>query len=445
MSDATHDPEVLSTEILTDGAALGREGFGTPIIVGAASMAERTRSYTSAKAASADATAGEISSSLAAYVADAYAQKLTPAVVKVGRREPDVAQVVTFEITGGADGTYSITINGVQLDETVVGASATDIATALASYITLEDDVTASSVGPLITVTSSTAGLPFTYASTSTGDDITETETQANVNISTELDAIRAEDADWYGLALESRDDTDNQRAMEWAQANGRLVALQNNDKTAALALALQAGSYTRGFLMYREDNASTAAWKLLTNRLSINLDRFTSTWSFVTLVGETADTLTDTEKATLLAANVALYLTLKKVPCTRAGVSPGGEKLDVRTTVDITKARIEEELARIVIDASNRGRKINFDDTGFAQLENAAKGVLKLLENAGHFQATTTSVKFTRFSDLTSGDIAARRCPYIFGGLLAGAVEAFEGVGYVTTDETLLASLFDD
>ncbi len=447
---ATHDPDVLSITVLRDTPPIGRAGFGVPIIIGAASMSDRVRIYTSPDAASADATAGDISSSLADYVSAAFSQTLKPRRVMVGRREANVAQVVTLQITGATDGDYSATINGTEVTHTASGSTANAIATALAALIDAEDDVSAAAVTDTITITSDTAGLPFTYSSTSDGDPITETLATPNTSVATELAELKSANSDWYGFALESRTDLDNEQAMAWAEANQRFAGLQTNAAAVKagtagnIALVLQAAQYKRGFVMYRADALSKAAWAWMCNRLAINLDQRTSIWSYVTLVGEAVDTLTDTEKANLQAANCNYYLTFKGTPTTRKGVNPAGEKLDVVLTADITAARIGERLAEVVISTVNRGDKIPYDDTGFKLLEGEVRDVLQALERANHYTAGSTNAKFTAFADLTDPDKDARRGPFTFGGLLSGGVEEFEGTGYATTDEDFLDALFD-
>lgn len=453
MTFAIHDPDVLSNQVLRDTPPIGRLGFGVPIIIGAAAMSERVRSYSSPDAAQADADAGDISASLAAYVADAFAQTLKPTRVLVGRREPNVAQVTTFTIGGGSDGDYTITIDGTAYTHTEASGTATaaDIAADLATLVDADDDVSAAAAGDDVVVTADTAGVPFTFSSSSTGDPITETETTDNVSVATELAALKSASSDWFGFALESRTDLDNRQAIEWAGSNNRLAALQTStaavkDGTAGnFALLLSAAQEKNGFIMYRADDTSTAAWKLLTNRLSVNLDRRTTIWSFVTLIGEVVDELTDTEKQNLISANVNFYLEFKSIPCTRPGVSPAGEKLDVLTTAIWTEARIDEALAEIVLDYVNRGDKIPYDDGGFKILEGEVNDVLQLGERGGHFQLGSTRAVFARFADLTDDDKKNRRVPYTYAGLLAGGVEAFEGTGYATTDEEFLDSLFED
>lgn len=451
MADTTHDSDVLTIQVLRDTPPIGRQGFGVPIIIGECSMSERVREYTSPAGASADVTAGNITQALADYVSAAFAQTLKPKKVLVGRREANVAQVVRVTVDGADDGDYEVTINGTTYSHTASGSTQTNIASALASLIDADSDVSATANTAFIDITASVAGDPFTVTVSAPEDNLLVTTTTPNLGLADELDEILAANSEWYGFALESRTDLDITAGLDWAAANGRFFAAETNtaavkDGTAGnVALTAKSAQQKNGFIFYRTSSSSKAAWKLLTNRSAINLDQRTSIWSYVTLIGETVDTLTDTEKGNLQAANCMYYLTFKGTPCTRPGVNPAGEKIDVVWTAAWTKARIEERLAQVLLNAVNRGDKIPYDDTGFKLLEGEVRDVLQLGERAGHFSVGSTNVSFTSFADLTDPDKDARRAPFTFGGLLAGGVEEFEGTGYATTDENFLDALFAD
>ena len=89
-------------------------------------------------------------------------------------------QAISFTVTGGADGTYTITINGVDYDHVAVAEADTAIALALQILVNADPNVTATVLGAAVTVTSNVAGLAFAYSSASTGDPITEAVVTAN-------------------------------------------------------------------------------------------------------------------------------------------------------------------------------------------------------------------------------------------------------------------------
>jgi len=91
------------------------------------------------------------------------------------------SQVLTFEVTGGTDGSYTITVDGVNYIHAAVSQTAAQIATALhallAAAFTSDPNLTPSVVDDTVTVVSV---LGSTFSSSSTGDPITATQTQAS-------------------------------------------------------------------------------------------------------------------------------------------------------------------------------------------------------------------------------------------------------------------------
>lgn len=91
------------------------------------------------------------------------------------------SQVLTFLITGGTNGTYTITIDGVDYDHVAAGETADQIAAALhvllAAAFASDPNLDASVVTDTVTVSSV---LGSTHSAGSTGDPITETETQVS-------------------------------------------------------------------------------------------------------------------------------------------------------------------------------------------------------------------------------------------------------------------------
>lgn len=91
------------------------------------------------------------------------------------------SQVVTFEVTGGTDGLYTITIDGVNYQHSASGQTATQISDALLALIDVDlsaDEGRFVSVSGAIITLVSVEGSSFGVAST--GDPITATETQTS-------------------------------------------------------------------------------------------------------------------------------------------------------------------------------------------------------------------------------------------------------------------------
>ena len=422
------------------------------MIVGPApAMPEAFRSYSTAAAANADASAGVISVELASYVSSAFGGLLKPSKVFVGKELARVAQVIGFTITGG-DGDYTITINGTDYTHTAASEADTVTATALAALVDADPNVSATSAGADVIVTADTAGNAFTYSSVEDGDGaITETVLTANVGIAETLAALKDASGDWYGFALTSRTDADNLAGAIWAQSNARIGALQSSTaaiKTSAtddIASQIKDAGYSRAFLMYRSDDDSQAAWKLLCNRLAVDPDRESTIWSFVILVGEVIEALNDTEKGHLQSKNVNYYLTFKGQPCTRQGTMPNGQKIDSITGGDWLLARVGETIASDILGAVNRGSKIEHTNAGFAQLTSSVAAVGLLAERTGFYETGTSIAQFVPFEELTEAQVADRCYVFDLGGREAGAAEVTKGRIFITTDPDVLATIFDD
>ncbi len=96
-------------------------------------------------------------------------------------------QVVNFLITGGTDGTYTITINSTAFAVVAVAQTATQIRDALLVLMQAATNANtfpidfATGAGDSIDATAQNGGEVFTFVSTSTGDAITETTTADNI------------------------------------------------------------------------------------------------------------------------------------------------------------------------------------------------------------------------------------------------------------------------
>ena len=99
----------------------------------------------------------------------------------------DQIQIINFLITGGTDGTYTIVVNASSAQVVAVAQTATQIRDALLTQLqALTDAITfpvdfVANGADSIDATAQVAGEGFTFSSSSTGDPITESTTQANI------------------------------------------------------------------------------------------------------------------------------------------------------------------------------------------------------------------------------------------------------------------------
>jgi hypothetical protein len=450
----------ISVTVVADAAPVGRAGFGTPLIADAASMTERIRFYTSASAAAADATAGQITAAQSAGIALAFSQASKPRRVAAGRIGVETAQVSTLTVAGSpTSGVYSFLVGAILVTTTAVVPTATnnDIATALRAAATTAlsaSGITVSGATALIVLTG-TVGVPFAVSAvTAPTPGTLAAATLAAVTIGGELDAIVAENGDWYGLTLVSRVKAVLLRAAAWTESGGaRIFAAQSSDAdilTTAntdLAYALQQLSYSRTFLTYYPTDATAMDLAWMSNRLSADLDVQQIAWYYATLAGVTPTAgLTATQKANVTGKNANLYLTLSGNGATGNGFMASGRDIDEQTTVDWLVARTREAITQLFLSESNALRKIPFTEDGFEQISSVVYPVLRRGLRAQHFALAANGagpfVDMPTLAEVSSGDRAARLLRFSFGALLAGGVRSVIASGSVTTDNGLFEAL---
>lgn len=449
---ATFDSNVTVT-VTTDGAALGRAGFGTPLVADAAAMSERIRFYTSAAAAAADATAGEITAAQSNAIAAAFAQTVKPRRVAAGRVAAETAQVTTITVGGTpVTGTYSFTVNGNLVDFGAVVPTDTndDIGAGLRA------DATTVLAGSGIVVTGATnqiiltgvVGEPFVVAAlTAPGTGTLTQVTIAAVQIGNELSAIVAENAGWYGLTLVSRNALTILHAAAWTETQPRLFIAQSSDAdilTTAntdVAYDLEQLGYNRTALLYYPTNTTYADMAWLANRLAADLDVQQTVWYNVTLVGVApTSSLTETQKTNVLNKNANLYLTMGSVGSTGQGLVASGLNLDEITTIDWVTARVREAITALLLREANALRKVPYTQEGFAQIGARINAVLQQGLRAEHFALDSRGdgpfVVLPSLENVDPADRTARILRVQFYALLAGAVREVVVSGALTTSD---------
>lgn len=463
---ATFD-NVVNSNVITDALPVGRQGFGLGVIMDAAAMTERLLIFSSVAEAATAQTAGDITAAQLAAITSAFSQTPKPAQVGAGRLYvgPAVAQVVTIAVTAADDGSYTINVNGTDYTHPASSQTADQIATALAALVDADGAVGAVANVSEVVITASTPGTAFTFSVTSINDNLVATLTtpnQALGTVASELDALLAENSDWYGFSLVSRTKADIEAAAAWAEANQRFFAAQTSDadvKTTAttdVMSVLQDASYNYTKIKWYSDDSVHMMFALLCNRLSVDPDVQTTIWDFVTLAGITPDVgnITTTELNNIISKNGGAYLTLGGVGATGGGnKQSSGRFTDVQITVDWLKARLDEAHKQLLLDASNRGSKIPFTDSGFSQIGAVAENIGDLAVRAGHLervldeQGTLISpvVDLPARASISDPDVTARHYQYCFIGLLAGAVQRVTITAKLTDDVLTLSALVED
>lgn len=459
------NPIVLDVTVIVGASGITTQGFGTPLIAArglGGGFTERLRRYTSASAANNDADLGAAAQ---AAVSAAFAQPRSVSQVAVGRVEADAAQVIDFTVTGDSvnDDSYTITINGISFNYTEAGGGtlAANVAAALGAGLAgvlVGEAVTVSWLGAVVTVTADVAGTAFDYSSTfvagaGSSSGLTETIDTANVSIATELQAIADADPDWYGLTLLSRLAIDIERAAGWVESSTppRLFFAQSSDPdnlTAAgtsILDTLKTLSYKKTHGAYHFDDDEYPDIALMSAFLSVNPDSATTTANNKTLAGVTPhtpqtgnpNTVTATQLANLLAKNGNIYGILQGAGSTYKGRTSFGILVSTALSADWVKARIEEDIAALLLRKSNSGSRVTMSDPGIgevaSQMTDAVERGYKNV-TPPHFIGGTETYAIPLLKDVPPADRAAGAITLGFTIEEAGEIQSVTINGTVVT-----------
>ena len=316
--------------------------------------------------------------------------------------------------------TLATAINAAAAGTTAVGGSGTHV------------DCTAPA-GQLVGFALVTApGMPRT---------LTLADLTTDPGLALDLAAIFGADADWYGLLLDSNSpaevSTPVTGAAAWTETNKRVLCTQHGDSACADPASttdplyvLKAGAYTRTVPFFQLSiTANWLAAGMLGNVLPD--DPGSDTWMFKGLAGVTADGLTTTELAAVFAKNGNVYTTVGGTDITQKGTSAQGEFADVVVFIDWLKARLQERIFALQLNA----RKLPFTDTTGDLFRAEILAQLKAGIRAGGLASDPAPTVFVpKVKDISVADRRARRWTGItFAASLAGAVH-FVGINGTVT-----------
>lgn len=252
--------------------------------------------------------------------------------------------------------------------------------------------------------------------------------------IDTELAAIEAGDADWYGLCVTGTKgftEADILLVAAWVESRSKLYAAQSSDAAVTAGTAgniaedLNTASYSGTFLTWHSVNTEPAAVQALASLLAVNPDVATTILAHKILPGIPKQTqLTDTQIANILADKANVYSEVKGLGSYQKGTAGSGNFADIRLTQNWMEARMEEAIAQVLSDFSNRGSKVPYDDTGIALFENVARRVLRNAVRANHIVRDSEVVDAPLFKDVLPADRTARILRLSFSATLAGAIQ---------------------
>jgi hypothetical protein len=433
---------ILDIQVSTGAPAIERVSFGKVLALCqnlSPDFTERVRTYTSAASAESDP---DLSPSARNIVNTFFAQVPSPEAILVGNRlNANQAQVENVLVLLDLDGDYTITINGEEFTYSASGNTLSEIRDGLIDEINLGDEeVTATANGAdSLDITSDTAGLGFTIQVSARLDLTSITE---NVSAATELAACIADTPHFYGVILESRNDTDIKEVAQYVESTPYRFVAQSNGADLITSVDTDLGSYLklksyrRTTLLYHSDNAELFDVADLSKTLGGDFDLQTPQADLLTLSGVAADTtLTDSAVANLKAKNVGSYWLFKGVPASFHVVTSNGNDLELEITADWYRERIEEAVAQNQLNAANNSRRIQYNDTGFQRIGASINGVLLRGEAIGHANQGSSVLEIPERSSVSSSDEATGTLRIRWGATYSGKVKEVVVRGFISVD----------
>ena len=241
------------------------------------------------------------------------------------------------------------------------------------------------------------------------------------------LDAIKAVDADFYGIILEDRDPALTLVLAADVEADEEyLIIAQDNDvdwKTTGIPSAWSAAAaYERLVIVYHNDDTADDDAAYASNRLAWDPDVISAGWSCNLDTGTTITAVTATEKGFLRAnnANFALPFGPTALRWMDPGNNVSGRGVYEIVSADWFSARLIERIATTVAALAARGQKLPVSVGGQSILLKDIEALLAQGVTAQHFAAgQTVAVAET----ISAADTTARRLRFtVTAQLLASA-----------------------
>lgn len=363
--------DVVEVIITRETASIDTASFNIPLVLAAfTNFSERTRTYTSILG-----LADDFNSTDTVYkmVNTLFSQEIKPPSVVVGRRQIDEV-LITPTVANLA--TYTVTLNGTDYSfVSDASALAAEITAGLAAAIGVVAGITVTdNLGTLsIEVTTPGTAWSISVSSNLVQTNITPTETWTDA-----LDAVSAENNDWYALTAETRVKADILELAAAIESRRQIYGAATADAdvittaTTDVATALFDLNYERTFLVYLPTAATEypeCAW------IGSQLPEVpgSNDWDLKSASGITVSKLTETQKTNLRNKSCNFYIRKAGVEIFQDGDMASGSPIDEQIFIDWLVARLEESVFFRMVNV----KKIPFTRTGATIIENDIRGVM--------------------------------------------------------------------
>ena len=437
--------DIANVSISLQTGGLTQQGFGTGLILGYSmtGWVERSRTYSSITGVAADfATTTPEYKAASAY----FAQSPRPEQLVIGRGALKPTMIFKLTVASVLNSQkYSVVLAGAQYDITSDGTATNDeIITALQAALAAP----ATAAGFTAAVAGVAPNTYLTLTGNATGNWVsfyptdpallTLLQTTTDPGIATDLNAIIVENDNWYALITLYNSSACVTAAAGWTETKDKIYGVQVTDSECAtvavgiasdISKALQTAAYYRTFDVYHPDNGQFIDAATFGRLLPYTPG--SETWRGKTLAGISAMgtvppfKLTETWRQNLIAKNAGYYYTHNGRNITAEGKVAAGEWIDTIRGRDRLKARIQEAVAIVVMNAD----KVPYTDAGIGKIDNAIRGCLRLSVTDGFLTDNYSVVVPTAASQALVDKAARILRGYSFTAPIAGAIH----VAYIT------------
>lgn len=436
---------IVNVQIALNTAGIDKKGFSTILVAGwHVNSLNRVDIVTEPD----DMIAMGFSTDDAIYkaVSAGFSQTPKPAQIKIGRLSVSQATAV---ITAKDNTEYVIEVESMNADTFEItkqkyayqntNGNASTIANNLASQIVGITGLTAAANGDSIRFT--IGGIVKVKG----GDNIDIIASVGADAIANDMAKIKAEDANFYGIALASRDKDKIMQMAEYAETqlcifgtSGYEAGIPVNASKNDVLSELSEKGYLRTHYWPHKKVEEWPEVAVMARCFAIQPGG--DTWALKTLSAVTTDGWTETEAQAIFAKNGNTYEKVRNLGSTQNGKMVGGEWIDVIRFRDW----LQEEIATDVFITLKNADKIPYTDGGIAIIENTVRACLLRGQAVGGIAPTeidgagnknpgfTLTVPLS--SDISANDKAHRVLNGIrFTARLAGAIHAVNITGSFT------------
>lgn len=441
--------DIVQLTITAQSVTPTRPGFGTALLlannVPVSWGTRRVKSYSSI----ADVLADGFTSTHSVYkgASKYFAQSPAPKVLKVGRRANGTVQRLTLQCLSAVAGDiYTVSVSGAAngvltpLTYTVPSTGSpttTTVATAISLLVAAVSGVSSTSATDTVSFQPTGAAGSIINV-TSWSNNFKFKDVSADPGIVADLAACRAEDGDWYGLALGSSSKAEVVAAAGWAETQKVLFVARSSDSecydntiTTDVMSTLVSNTYSRSGVLFDANEVISfcdLAW--MGNRFA-GANPGQDTWAYKSLKGITVDTLQPSQRTAILAKKGNTYTAVAGVNITEDGTTASGQYFDVLRFIDWLQSEIQIRILTALVNL----QKIPYTDKGVAVLTGIIKGALDDGIKAGGLASTPAPVVFApAVADVDVGNRGNRILPNVtFQATLAGAIHVIQIVGTVS------------